>query len=69
MKTVKRLLSYMKYYKGYFALGIGLVILSTITDLGAPIIAQRVIDNVITPAAQEGEAITETLIELIAIYF
>lgn len=69
MNTVKRLLSYMKYYKGYFAIGIGLVILSTITDLGAPIIAQRVIDNVITPAAQEGEAITDTLIELIAIYF
>ena len=69
MKTVKRLLSYMKYYKGYFAIGIGLVILSTITDLGAPIIAQRVIDNVITPAAQDGEAITETLIQLIIIYF
>ncbi|WP_423188854.1 ABC transporter ATP-binding protein [Alkalibacterium sp. f15] len=69
MKTVKRLLSYMKYFKGYFAIGIGLVMLSTITDLGAPIIAQRVIDNVITPAAQEGEAITETLIQLIAIYF
>lgn len=69
MNTVKRLLMYMKYYKGYFAIGIGLVILSTITDLGAPIIAQRVIDNVITPAAQEGEAVTDTLIELIAIYF
>lgn len=69
MTTIKRLLSYMKYYKGYFAIGIGLVILSTITDLGAPIIAQRVIDNVITPAAQEGEAITDTLIELIVIYF
>ncbi|SFC12383.1 ATP-binding cassette, subfamily B, tetracycline resistant protein [Alkalibacterium subtropicum] len=69
MKTVKRLLKYMKYYKGYFAIGISLVILSTMTDLAAPIIAQRVIDNVITPAAQEGEAVTGTLIELIAVYF
>ena len=69
MNTVKRLLSYMKYYKGYFAIGIGLVMLSTITDLGAPIIAQRVIDQVITPAAREGEAVTDTLIELIAVYF
>lgn len=69
MKTVKRLLAYMKYYKAYFAFGIGLVILSTVTDLGAPIVAQRVIDNVITPAAQDGEAITGTLIQLIIIYF
>ncbi|GEK92108.1 ABC transporter ATP-binding protein [Alkalibacterium kapii] len=69
MSTVKRLLSYMKYFKGYFAIGIGLVIISTVTDLGAPIIAQRVIDNVITPAAREGTPITNALIELMAVYF
>ena len=59
----------MKYYKKYFAIGIGLVIISTLADLGAPIIAQRVIDNVITPAAREGTPITNALIELMAIYF
>lgn len=69
MSTIKRLLSYMKYYKKYFAIGIGLVIISTLADLGAPIIAQRVIDNVITPAAREGTPITNALIELMAIYF
>lgn len=68
MKTVKRLLSYMKYYKWQFTIGIALIMLSTITDLGAPIIAQRIIDNVITPAAEQGEAFTEVLIQLILIY-
>lgn len=69
MRTVKRLLSYMKYFKLYFTIGIGLVMLSMVTDLGAPIIAQRVIDQVITPAAAEGETVTSVLIRLIAIYF
>lgn len=69
MKTVKRLLSYMKYYKLYFTIGIGLVMLSMVTDLGAPIVAQRIIDNVITPSAAQGETITDVLIRLIAIYF
>lgn len=68
MKTVKRLLSYMKYYKWSFDIGIGLILLSMITDIGAPIVAQRMIDRVITPAATEGEAITETLIQLLVVY-
>lgn len=69
MTTVKRLLSYMKYYKLYFTIGIGLVVLSMVTDLGAPIIAQRIIDQVITPAAAGNEEFTDVLIRLIAIYF
>lgn len=69
MKTVKRLLSYMKYYKLYFTIGIGLVMLSMVTDLGAPIVAQRIIDNVITPSAAQGETVTDVLIRLILIYF
>lgn len=69
MTTVKRLLSYMKYYKLYFTIGIGLVALSMVTDLGAPIIAQRIIDQVITPAAAGNEEFTDVLIRLIAIYF
>lgn len=69
MKTVKRLLSYMKYCKGQFTIGIGLILFSMVTDIGAPIIAQRIIDFVITPAAVEGEAITATLIQLLVIYF
>lgn len=59
----------MKYYKLYFTIGIGLVVLSMVTDLGAPIIAQRIIDQVITPAAAGNEEFTDVLIRLIAIYF
>ncbi|GEN51665.1 ABC transporter ATP-binding protein [Alkalibacterium pelagium] len=69
MKTVKRLVSYMKYYKLYFTIGIGLVMLSMVTDLGAPIIAQRIIDQVIIPAAAGNEEFTDVLIRLIVIYF
>lgn len=68
MKTVKRLLSYMKYFKWQFGIGISLLLFSTITDLGAPIIAQRIIDNVITPAAETGEAFEDTLLQLVLIY-
>lgn len=59
----------MKYYKLYFTIGIGLVVLSMVTDLGAPIIAKRIIDQVITPAAAGNEEFTDVLIRLIAIYF
>lgn len=69
MKTVGRLLSYMKYYKLYFTIGIGLVILSLMSDIGAPIIAQQVIDEVITPAAATGQTYTDDLIRLMLIYF
>ncbi|WP_208558962.1 ABC transporter ATP-binding protein [Marinilactibacillus kalidii] len=68
MKTVKRLLSYMKYFKCQFGIGIAFLLLSTVTDLGAPIMAQRIIDNVITPAAETGEAFSDTLMQLILIY-
>ncbi|MFC6463777.1 ABC transporter ATP-binding protein [Marinilactibacillus sp. GCM10026970] len=68
MKTVKRLLSYVKYFKWQFGIGISLLLFSTVTDLGAPIIAQRIIDNVITPAAETGEAFGDTLLQLILIY-
>ncbi|WP_220727494.1 ABC transporter ATP-binding protein [Marinilactibacillus psychrotolerans] len=68
MRTVKRLLSYMKYFKWQFGMGIALLLFSTVTDLGAPIIAQRIIDNVITPAAATGVAFGDTLMQLIVIY-
>lgn len=59
----------MKYFKFHFSIGIGLIVLSMFSDLGGPIIAQRIIDNVITPAAAEGQAYTGVLIQLIALYF
>lgn len=68
MRTVKRLLSYMKYFKWQFGIGISLLLFATITDLSAPIIAQRIIDNVITPAAESGEAFGPVLMQLVIIY-
>ena len=68
MKTVKRLLSYMKYAKYKFMLGFTLLIAAVIADLSAPLIAQRVIDDVITPAAEQGELFTEVLIRLLITY-
>lgn len=68
MKTVKRLLAYMKYFKWQFGVGIALILVSMVTDIGAPIVAQRMIDHVITPAATEGDPITEVLFQLLAIY-
>lgn len=68
MKTVRRLLSYMKYKKSHFILGFFFLILAVTTDLSAPLIAQRVIDEVITPAAEQGELFAETLVRLLITY-
>ena len=68
MTTVKRLLSYMKYSKLSFVFGFTFLIIAVITDLSAPLIAQQVIDNVITPAAENGEMFTDTLVRLLVIF-
>lgn len=68
MKTVKRLVSYMKFGKLKFIIGFGLLIVAVISDLTAPLIAQSVIDDVITPAAAEGTFLTNVLVRLLIIY-
>lgn len=68
MTTVKRLLSYMKYSKLSFVFGFAFLIIAVIADLSAPLIAQQVIDNVITPAAENGEMFTDVLIRLLIIF-
>lgn len=68
MSTVKRLLSYMKYKPWNFVIGFSFLILAVVADLSAPLIAQQVIDNVITPAAENGEFYTDVLIRLLATY-
>lgn len=68
MTTVKRLLSYMKYSKLSFLFGFIFLIIAVITDLSAPLIAQQVIDDVITPAAENGEMFTEALMRLLIIF-
>lgn len=68
MLTVKRLLSYMKYKKAHFIFGFVFLFIAVATDLSAPLIGQRVIDQVITPAAAEGEVLTTILVRLLLIY-
>lgn len=68
MATVKRLLSYMKYGKLYFVLGFLSLAIAVFTDLSAPLIAQTVIDDVITPAAANGELLTDVLTRLLLTY-
>ena len=68
MTTVKRLLSYMKYSKLSFVFGFTFLIIAVIADLSAPLIAQQVIDNVITPAAENGEMFTDVLMRLLIIF-
>lgn len=65
MKTIKRLLSYMTYKKSYFIIGFLLLITAVTTDLSTPLVAQRVIDEVITPAAELGELNRPLLIQLL----
>lgn len=49
--TVKQLILYSFQKKGHFSLGILLMIVAVAADLSGPLIIQRVIDNVITPAS------------------
>lgn len=68
MKTTKRLLSYMKLYKLRFIIGFTLLIIAVFTDLGAPLVVQRIIDDVITPASAGGEMFVDVLIRLLVMY-
>lgn len=68
MKTVKRLLAYMKFEKWQFVLGFAFLVVAVVSDLTAPLIAQRVIDEVITPAAADGNFYTEILVQLLVLY-
>jgi ATP-binding cassette subfamily B protein/ATP-binding cassette subfamily B tetracycline resistance protein len=58
----------MKYSKLSFVFGFTFLIIAVIADLSAPLIAQQVIDNVITPAAENGEMFTDVLMRLLIIF-
>ena len=68
MKTIKRLLSYMTYGKGYFIIGFLLLLMAVSTDLSAPLIVQRLIDDVMTPAAEMGNLNQTLLTQLLVTY-
>lgn len=68
IKTVKRLLSYLKYYKAAFFLGISLLMLTTLTGLYSPMVIKNIIDQVITPAGQGAGLQAGLLFQLLAFY-
>lgn len=51
MKSILRLLSYIKYYKWRFLTGLVLLCIAVLLDLWGPVITQGIIDNLIVPFA------------------
>lgn len=67
-KTIKRLLSYLKAHKLIFGVSVLLLILASGLELISPLIAKRMIDNVMTPAFDTGNLPVMLLIQLLAFY-
>lgn len=66
--TIKRLLTYLRYYKKIFLLGAALLVLAAGFELYSPMVAKQLIDRVMTPAVSSGELNTLLLIQLLALY-
>ncbi|MBS5959675.1 MAG: ABC transporter ATP-binding protein [Enterococcus gallinarum] len=66
--TIKRLLSYVGYYKKQFSIGAVLLLLGTALELTSPLIAKRLIDGVMTPSVETGNLNILFLIQLLAGY-
>lgn len=58
----------MAFGKWYFVIGFVLLLIAVSTDLSAPLVAQRLIDEVITPAAEMNNLDQSLLIQLLLIY-
>jgi ATP-binding cassette subfamily B protein/ATP-binding cassette subfamily B tetracycline resistance protein len=68
VKTIKRLLSYVKADKMIFSISVGLLILASGLELISPLIAKRMIDSVMTPAFDTGNLPVLLLIQLLSLY-
>lgn len=66
--TIKRLLTYLSYYKKQFTVGAILLLLATALELTSPLIAKQLIDRVMTPAVDSRNLNTMLLIQLLAGY-
>ncbi len=66
--TIKRLLSYLRYYKKQFMVGASLLLLAAALELTSPMIAKQLIDQVMTPASETATLKTMLLIQLLAGY-
>lgn len=68
VKTIKRLLSYVKADKMIFSISVGLLILASGLELISPLIAKRMIDSVMTPAFDTRNLPVLLLIQLLSLY-
>lgn len=66
--TIKRLLTYLSYYKKQFTVGAILLLLAAALELTSPLIAKQLIDRVMTPAVNSSNLDTMLLIQLLAGY-
>lgn len=66
--TIKRLLSYVTYYKKTFFIGVLLLLLASGLELYSPMIAKKLIDDVMTPSLTSGHLNTTFLIQLLTGY-
>lgn len=66
--TIKRLLTYLSYYKKQFTVGAILLLLAAALELTSPLIAKQLIDRVMTPAVNSSNLDTTLLIQLLAGY-
>ena len=66
--TIKRLLSYLSYYKKQFMLGASLLLLAAALELTSPLIAKQLIDQVMTPASETAVLKMMPLLQLLAGY-
>lgn len=66
--TIKRLLTYLSFYKKQFTVGAILLLLAAALELTSPLIAKQLIDRVMTPAVNSSNLDTMLLIQLLAGY-
>lgn len=66
--TIKRLLTYLSYFKKQFIVGAILLLLAAALELTSPLIAKQLIDRVMTPAVNSSNLDTMLLIQLLAGY-
>ena len=68
MRTMKRLLSYLRYEKKGVLVGLVCLLLSTGATLTGPLVAKHIIDNVITPMGQAHDFKSGGLLLWVGIY-
>ena len=66
--TIKRLLGYLKPFKMIFVLGVVLLAVASALELYSPMLAKRLIDDVMTPALKDDHLNVKLLILLLTGY-